>query len=82
MSKAIEQVLPNNTKMHIVEFRFPNAQANTYVLARRHFKGHVEVGEPIDSRGAKVYNFVRVEETQFNVKGCTGKHKPYNETSR
>lgn len=80
MSKAIEQVLPNNTKMHIVEFRFPNAQANTYVLARRHFKGHVEVGEPIDSRGGKVFKFVRVEETPFKAQGATGKVREHNPT--
>lgn len=80
--KAFSDVLPNDTKTHIVEFRFPNAQANTYVLARRHFKGGVEVGEPIESRGGKVYKYIRLEETPFNVKGCTGKTRLHDSAAR
>jgi hypothetical protein len=61
----------------LVEFRFPGADANTWVLARRHWKGGVEVGMPIESRGGKVYNFQRLETTQFNLSRCTGYIRPY-----
>jgi len=70
----------NDHGMYLVEFRFPNASANTWVLARRHFKGYIEVGNPTDSRGGKVFHFVPVETTQFNVNGCTGRIKPHNDT--
>lgn len=74
------KVNKNDHGLYLVEFRFPNAQANTWVLARRHFKGSIEVGNPVDSRGGKVFNFVAVEKTQFNVNGCTGRMKPHTDT--
>lgn len=73
-------VKPNDYAMYLAEFRFPNAQADTWVLTRRHFAGHVEVGNPTDSRGGKVFNFVPIESSQFNVKGFTGRIKPFTDT--
>lgn len=61
-----------------VEFKFPDAGAFTYVLARRHWKGGIEVGMPVESRGGKVYNYTRLENTQFNLARCTGRVKPFN----
>lgn len=72
------KVRDGDSSMFIVEFQFPDAQASTWVLARRHFKGHIEIGEPVDSRGGKVFQFAKLEDTKFNISGCTGRMRPFN----
>ena len=65
-------------KMYLVEFRFPNAQDNTWVLTHRVSPSVVELGTPTVCRGRKTVIWTRLEETQFNIPGCTGRVKPFD----